>query len=153
MRATLTVASEYRYAETTVQMIIHEAGVSRVTFYERFRNKEHAFLDAVAWAVCRLKEELSGGQDPLDVLVDWAHCEPEAARCVLAELPAVKPEVYDNYVQQAVRAAGLDPIIGYMVVGAVAGILREAVCTDRSVDLEALRAFVQPYLDAAAVPA
>lgn len=44
--AVVNVVAERGYAEMAVDDIIAYAGVSRRTFYERFANKEHAFLAA-----------------------------------------------------------------------------------------------------------
>ncbi len=150
-RATLVAASRSTFHGMTVEQIIAEAVVSRVTFYKLYDNKNAAFTDAVDTAVSDVKRKVSGQPDPLTALVAYACSEVEAARAILIELPAMNPELFDTYVDDAVELAGLEEPIGHMLVGGVAGILRNAVTYGTPVDLTGLEAFVRPYLDADAV--
>jgi AcrR family transcriptional regulator len=46
LAAVAQVASVHGYGAMSVQDVVREAGVSRRTFYEQFKNKDHAFLAA-----------------------------------------------------------------------------------------------------------
>jgi len=54
LAAVAQVASTRGYGGMSVQDIVREAGVSRRTFYEQFKNKDHAFLAAYDEASGRL---------------------------------------------------------------------------------------------------
>jgi AcrR family transcriptional regulator len=54
LAAVAQVASVHGYGGMSVQDIVREAGVSRRTFYEQFKNKDHAFLAAYDEASGRL---------------------------------------------------------------------------------------------------
>jgi AcrR family transcriptional regulator len=45
-RAMIATAARYGYGRASVAKVVGQAGVSRATFYERFRNKEDCFLAA-----------------------------------------------------------------------------------------------------------
>lgn len=54
LAAVAQVASTRGYGAMSVQDVVREAGVSRRTFYEQFKNKDHAFLAAYDEASGRL---------------------------------------------------------------------------------------------------
>ena len=54
LTAAAQVLAEHGYAELTVEHIIREAGVSRTTFYEHFKNKRDCILAAHGIAFERL---------------------------------------------------------------------------------------------------
>jgi AcrR family transcriptional regulator len=98
MDAILDVVGEHGYAAATVAHVTRAAGVSRTTFYEQFRNKEHAFLTAYDDFGGRFLGDLAGatGKTPVDVLtdaadrlVDWSRRRPQACRAFLLEIHAV----------------------------------------------------------------
>lgn len=88
------------YAGTSVTAVIKRAGVSRETFYEQFRSKEHCFEAAYERAVdlllARIRSSLSPGSTPpaalLDAYLDGIAAEPSYARLFLVEVYAAGPE-------------------------------------------------------------
>jgi AcrR family transcriptional regulator len=102
LEAMATCVAEQGYAATTVAQVIARAGVSRKTFYEHFRDKEHCFLamydTGIAFVVGRLTEALEAAEDPrerlmaglntfLSVLAD----EPAFCRAIVLEVYAAGP--------------------------------------------------------------
>jgi AcrR family transcriptional regulator len=97
--------AEHGYGATTIAHVVSHAGVSRKTFYEHFRDKEHCFLamydTGIAFVLGRLMETLEAEEDPRERLVAGLRTFLE----VLAEEPAfcrsIVVEVY------AAGAAGI----------------------------------------------
>jgi AcrR family transcriptional regulator len=96
--AILDVVGEHGYAVATVAHVTTAAGVSRTTFYEQFRNKQHAFLTAYDALGQQFLADLAGaaGSTPVEVLtdaaerlVDWGRRRPFACRAFLVEIHAV----------------------------------------------------------------
>jgi AcrR family transcriptional regulator len=56
----IAAVSEHGYAETTIAAIVKEAGLSRKTFYEHFKNKEECFDAAYEAAFGYLRQEVNG---------------------------------------------------------------------------------------------
>jgi AcrR family transcriptional regulator len=94
--------AEHSYGATTIAHVVSRAGVSRKTFYEHFRDKEHCFLamydTGVAFVLGRLTEALEAADDPrrrlvagvetfLTVLAD----EPAFCRSIVLEVYAAGP--------------------------------------------------------------
>jgi AcrR family transcriptional regulator len=125
------------YARVTVGDVVSEAGVSRRTFYEQFKDKEDCFLAAYATGTEALIKEmveasLSMGneadwQDVLQVAIDsyvgGLAADPEFAKTFLVDVLGaghaaveLRVQVYEQFVQQYVilarRAARQDPEIG-----------------------------------------
>jgi AcrR family transcriptional regulator len=130
--ATQAVA-KHGYAELTVEQILREAGISRTTFYEHFKNRRECVLAAheaafekLTGAVDRACEGRLGWPDRLaagiGIAVDYATVAPEDARLLVPE------------------AMGADPLLAR----------RALVSTDRLVDR--LREGREHSAEAAALP-
>lgn len=102
--ATLTLATERGYRQTTVRLISGRAGVSNRTFYELFRNREDCFLaafdrsvDGLAFAatpVWRAEREWAARiRACLAVLLERLDEDPALARLVFVEALAAGPRV------------------------------------------------------------
>lgn len=106
MRAAIAAVAEKGYASTTVADVVGRARVSRKAFYEHFPDLERCFLASLAGAQRTILRRLASvppdrGRDepgPRGTLRSGARAylelcaqEPEFARCILVELPAVGP--------------------------------------------------------------
>ena len=125
------------YASVTVGDVVSEAGVSRRTFYEQFKDKEDCFLAAYATGTEALIKEMVEASLSLDQDADWRKvlqvaidsyvgglaADPEFARTFLVDVLGaghaaveLRVKVYEQFVQQYVilarRAAKQDPEIG-----------------------------------------
>jgi AcrR family transcriptional regulator len=125
------------YARVTVGDVVSEAGVSRRTFYEQFKDKEDCFLAAYTTGTDALIKEmveasLGVGNDAdwrevleiaIDSYVRGLAADPEFARTFLVDVLGaghaaveLRVQVYEQFVQQYVilarRAARQDPAIG-----------------------------------------
>ena len=125
------------YARVTVGDVVSEAGVSRRTFYEQFKDKEDCFLAAYATGTDALindmvKASLAVGPDAhwrevlkvaIDAYVEMLAADPEFARTFLVDVLGagaaaveLRGRVYEQFVQQYVvlarRAAREQPEIG-----------------------------------------
>jgi AcrR family transcriptional regulator len=107
LSAVAKAAAVLGYAEMSVEAIIERAGVSRRTFYDHFKNKEHAFLAAYDAAVMQLVDQVRfayAGQATARerlragiaaYLQFWAN-EPEFARMCIVEVLAAGPRALEN---------------------------------------------------------
>src|ERR1700735_3389436 len=78
------------YAHASVSTVIEQAGVSRPTFYDYFRDRDDCFLGALDDVYQRLllvvRERVGAGPaeralpSALEALIDFAVSEPDAAR-------------------------------------------------------------------------
>jgi AcrR family transcriptional regulator len=125
------------YARVTVGDVVSDAGVSRRTFYEQFKDREDCFLAAYATGTEALIEDmveasLAVGPDAhwrevlkvaIDAYVGMLAADPEFARTFLVDVLGAGPaavelrrQVYEQFVQQYVvlarRAAREQPEIG-----------------------------------------
>ncbi|MBD2899376.1 hypothetical protein amrb99_83590 [Actinomadura sp. RB99] len=105
LAAVISAVAEHGYPRTTVAMVVARARVSRKAFYDHFTGLEDCFLTALADAQKVILRELmnapkSLGAKPSPRAVLQAGLrsyltlcarEPEYARCILIELPAVGP--------------------------------------------------------------
>ncbi|POM27200.1 Bacterial regulatory protein, tetR family [Actinomadura rubteroloni] len=103
--AVIAAVAEAGYAHTTVAMVVQRARVSRKAFYDHFAGVEDCFLSAMAEAQEAIVAEVmtpprdaerpSSSRELLRAALGayLALCarEPEYARCILVELPAVGP--------------------------------------------------------------
>jgi AcrR family transcriptional regulator len=91
------------YGEMSVEDIIAAAGVSRRTFYEHFKNKEHAFLAAYDAVVVQLFGRVNGAVESAEVLpgkvraglsafLGFLASEPAFARMCIVDVLAAGPE-------------------------------------------------------------
>ena len=125
------------YARVTVGDVVSEAGVSRRTFYEQFKDKEDCFLAAYATGTEALIEDMVEASLALDPDADWREvlqvaidtyvgglaADPEFARTFLVDVLGaghaaveLRVQVYEQFVEQYVilarRAARQQPEIG-----------------------------------------
>src|SRR3954471_5589017 len=107
------------YSATTVADVIADAGVSRRTFYEHFRDKEDCFLAAYDTGVEVLLETVREAGDRIDdplestrarvrACLETRSAEPAFARTFEIEIAAAGPraqarrrDVYERFAQQA----------------------------------------------------
>jgi AcrR family transcriptional regulator len=141
-RQRLIAATERLIAEegataTTIEAIVKEAGVSSVTFYEHFRDKEECFVAAFDGAVEGLRGELRGAvpagapraerlRAGLAALLVAVDAEPARARLCLVEAQKGGPRLrarYDEVLDAA--AAELDDPLAQAIAGGLAWSLRE----------------------------
>ena len=88
LAAVAQVASTRGYGAMSVQDIVREAGVSRRTFYEQFKNKDHAFLAAYDEASGRLMTTIRSGIDAEQTFEDKISAGFRAFLELLAASPA-----------------------------------------------------------------
>ena len=147
--ATAQVVAEKGYGATTVADVIERAGVSRKTFYEHFRDKEHCFLamydTGIAFVLGRLAETLEAEEDPRERLVSGLHTfltvlaeEPAFCRAIVLEVYAAGPiglarrravlQVFAGRYLEVNRQAreedlDVEPLSGDVALGVVGAIL------------------------------
>jgi AcrR family transcriptional regulator len=135
--ATEALIAEKGATGTTIEAIVKGAGVSTVTFYEHFRDKDECFVAAFERAVEELRaevgdavpvgaawcEQVSAGLDALLVAIE---AEPTRARLCFVEAQRGGPRMAARYdaALDAVAAA-LDDSLGQAIVGGLAWLLRE----------------------------
>jgi AcrR family transcriptional regulator len=104
LTAAAQVLAEHGYAELTVEHIIREAGVSRTTFYEHFKNKRGCILAAHGVAFERLSSTIvracgSEGEGPrklaagVSAAVDYAAAAPEEAQLLALDVIGADPVI------------------------------------------------------------
>jgi AcrR family transcriptional regulator len=97
------VASTRGYGAMSVQDVVREAGVSRRTFYEQFKNKDHAFLAAYDEASGRLMTTIRVGieaeksfEDKISAgfraFLELLAASPAFAKMCIVEVLAAGPE-------------------------------------------------------------
>lgn len=82
------VCGEKGYAEASVAAVVKVAGVSTVTFYEQFADKQECLLAAHRQLLGRLLERVEGADDLLVLLA----ADPASARLLAVEILAAGPE-------------------------------------------------------------
>ena len=88
LAAVAEACSAKGYGEMSVEDIIAAAGVSRRTFYEHFKNKEHAFLAAYDAVVVQLFGRVNGAIEAAETLPDKIRAGLGAFLGFLASEPA-----------------------------------------------------------------
>jgi AcrR family transcriptional regulator len=102
LRAIVGAVAERGYANVRIADVVDRARVSRQSFYTQFSSKEACFLaahaDGIAVILAELGAQIAAAEDPLAQLAGavnayfaLANREPEFARCMLIELPAIGP--------------------------------------------------------------
>ena len=156
--------AEHSYGATTIAHVVSQAGVSRKTFYEHFRDKEHCFLamydTGIAFVVGRLTEALEATEDPRERLVAGLNTflsvladEPAFCRAIVLEVYAAGPaglarrravlQVFaGRYLEVNRQARDEDPDIGPLagdvalgVVGAILELVSTRVEEGRTAEL------------------
>jgi AcrR family transcriptional regulator len=135
--ATEALIAEKGAARTTIEAIVKEAGVSSVTFYEHFRDKEECFVAAFERAVEELRAEVgdalpaTGSREErvrvgLEALLAAVDAEPARARLCFVEAQQGGPRMAAGYdaALDAV-AADLGDALGQAIAGGLAWLLRE----------------------------
>jgi AcrR family transcriptional regulator len=141
-RRRLLAATELQIAEkgvgaTTIEAIVKQAGVSSVTFYEHFRDKQECFVAAFEEAVGELRGEVrdavpaAAARDEqvragLAALLTAIDAEPARARLCFVEAQKGGPRMracYDEALDAAAAELG-DPL-GQGLAGGLAWLLRE----------------------------
>lgn len=135
--ATEALIAEKGATGTTIEAIVKAAGISTVTFYEHFRNKDECFVAAFERAVEELRGEVvaaipSGAawseqvEVGLDALLAALDAEPARARLCFVEAQRGGREMVARYdaALDAVAAA-LDDSLGQAIAGGMAWLLRE----------------------------
>jgi AcrR family transcriptional regulator len=141
--------AEHSYGATTIAHVVSHAGVSRKTFYEHFRDKEHCFLamydTGISFVLGRLAEVLEAAPDPRSRLVEGLRefltvlsDEPAFCRAIVLEIYAVGPTGVNKrravlqafagrYLEVNRQARELDPNVaplsGVVALGVVGAIL------------------------------
>jgi AcrR family transcriptional regulator len=94
--------AEHSYGATTIAHVVSHAGVSRKTFYEHFRDKEHCFLamydTGIAFVLGQVAAAVEAEADPRDRLVAGLRTfltvladEPAFCRAIVLEVWAAGP--------------------------------------------------------------
>jgi len=166
LAATERLIAERGAPATTIEAIVKEAGVSSVTFYEHFRDKEECFVAAFERAVGGLRAAVPAGLTwPLDAeaaiaaLLAALDAEPARARLCFVEAQKGGPRLRAGY-EAALEAAAAelaDPL-GEAIAGGLAWLLRERLELDGGGvgDLlpTMMETVIAPYLsDGASAPA
>jgi AcrR family transcriptional regulator len=131
--ATEELIAEKGSPETTIEAIVKAAGVSSVTFYEHFRDKEECFAAAFDRAVGELRAaipaELSGPgreRQALAALLEAIDAEPARARLCFVEAQRGGSQLRARYEAALDAVAGeLSDSLGQAIVGGLAWLLRE----------------------------
>jgi AcrR family transcriptional regulator len=154
MEAMAEAVAEHSYGATTIAHVVSHAGVSRKTFYEHFRDKEHCFLamydTGIGFVIGRLTEALEAAEDSRERLVAGLRTfltvlaeEPAFCRAIVLEVYAAGPvglarrrgvlQVFaDRYVEVNRQARQADPTVGPLsdeVALGVVGAILELVST------------------------
>jgi AcrR family transcriptional regulator len=121
----------------TIEAIVKAAGVSSVTFYEHFRDKEECFLAAFDRAVEELRTEVRGAipaeadraaqvSSALAALLAAIDAEPARARLCFVEAQKGGPRLRDRYDEAlAAVAESFEDPLGEAIAGGLAWLLRE----------------------------
>jgi len=137
-RVRILAAAERSIAEkgapaTTIEAIVKEAGVSTVTFYEHFRDKEECFVAAFDRGVEELRAAVPAaapGPDQarrvLAVLLAAIDAEPSRARLCFVEAQKGGPQLRARYEAELDAVAEeLSDSLGQAIVGGLAWLVRE----------------------------
>jgi AcrR family transcriptional regulator len=137
LAATEALIAEKGAGATTIEAIVKQAGVSSVTFYEHFRDKEECFVAAFEEAVEELNDEVRRAvpreadradqvQAGLAALLKAIDAEPARARLCFVEAQKGGRRMRTRY-DEALDAAAAelaDPL-GQGIAGGLAWLLRE----------------------------
>jgi AcrR family transcriptional regulator len=118
LRAVVGAVADRGYANVRIADIVDRARVSRQSFYAQFDSKEACFLaahsDGIAVILAELGARIAAAETPLaqlaggiDAYYSLADREPEFARCMLIELPAIGPAGLAARLEAHARIAAL----------------------------------------------
>jgi AcrR family transcriptional regulator len=163
LSAVAWAAAELGYAEISVEAIIAQAGVSRRTFYEHFRNKEDAFLaaydaavDLVVRHVRRAYFQETTAQARLHAgigaFVRFLASEPEFARMCIVEVLAAGPraiarrnetmrmfaEIIEDNISELVPSCHRPALTAETIVGGIHEVVFTRILADRIDELPGL---------------
>jgi AcrR family transcriptional regulator len=180
LEAAIRIVAEKGYAATTVADLTREAGISRTTFYELFDDKEVCFLAAYDSVVEALVRRVAAAYEAeegwprraragLAALLEALAEEPEVARLALVDVGAAGPAAqrrfraalqrltpfFDEGRDYAPGGRNLPANTSRMAIGAVAGLIADALTEERPEDLpsllsDVLFATLVPYIGPAA---
>jgi AcrR family transcriptional regulator len=137
LAATEQLIAEKGCAGATIEAIVKLAGVSSVTFYEHFRDKDECFVAAFDLAVeessAELREALpvDGSREDrlragLATLLASVDTEPARARLCFVEAQKGGPRLRARYDEMLDAAAtALDDPLGQAIAGGLAWLLRQ----------------------------
>jgi AcrR family transcriptional regulator len=131
--ATEQLIAERGATGATIEAIVKLAGVSSVTFYEHFDDKEACFLAAFDRAVAELRAAIpaapSGSDQAREVLAELLRAidaEPARARLCFVEAQRGGPQLRARYEDALDAVAAEFPdSLGRAIVGGLAWLLRE----------------------------
>jgi AcrR family transcriptional regulator len=145
LAAVAQVASTHGYGAMSVQDVVREAGVSRRTFYEQFKNKDDAFLAAYDEASGRLLTTVRAAIDAeksfetkigagLSAFLELLAASPAFAKMCIVEVLAAGPEAiarrartmeeFTDIFEEAARQTLLEqqppsPLVAETIVGGI----------------------------------
>jgi len=101
------VVAEVGYEETTVELVLTEAGISRRTFYELFADREDCFLAAYDAAMGRVLRVVTDAyldcdapeqriEHALETFLQLLAAEPDLARMCVVEVFAAGPKARER---------------------------------------------------------
>jgi AcrR family transcriptional regulator len=130
LEATQQLIAEVGAPATTIEAIVKAAGVSSVTFYEHFRNKEECFVAAFDRGVEELRAAVpaqpAGPEQALAALLAAIDAEPARARLCFVEAQKGGPQLRARYDAALDAVAGeLSDSLGQAIAGGLAWLLRE----------------------------
>ena len=163
LSAVAEAVAELGYAEMSVEAIVVRAGVSRRTFYEHFKNKEDAFLeayDAVVHQLARcirraylnettVRERLLAG---IRAYMQFLASEPEFARLCIVEVLAAGPraiarrneamrmfaEIIEDNIHELIPGCHRAALTAETIVGGIHEVVFRRILADRTDELPGL---------------
>lgn len=176
MDAMAQVSAEKGYGGTRVADLVRDAGVSRTTFYELFRDKEDCllaaydtimsqWLGAITAAYGREGSWPERARGAIAAALEFMAAEPAFARMCIVEVLAAGPRAIERYVaairilatladegqSYAPDGAALPSTIGRSVMAGAAGLIRGEIIAGRTEQLpdllpDIVYAVTVPYL-------
>ncbi len=133
LAATERLIGERGCAGASIEAIVKAAGVSSVTFYEHFADKEECFVAAFDRAAEELRDALPAGvhggdgvRGMLAALLAAIDADPGRARLCFVEAQKGGPRLRARYDAELDAVAGeVDDPLGPAIVGGVAWLIRE----------------------------